>query len=60
MSRPKGFGLTRELENKKRESYDSDLAKKVCEWMNEVCRILASEYCVDFGEDYSWKGRIKS
>lgn len=56
MSRPKGFGLTRELENKKRESYDSDLTMKVCEWMNEVCRISTSEYCADFNGDYSGEG----
>lgn len=56
MSRPKGFGLTRELEDEKRSQYDEDLAKKVCEWMNDVCKTSTSEYCVDFAGDYSWDG----
>ena len=54
-ARPKGFGLTRELENKKRSTYDSDLAKKVCDWFNAVCEQSAeSKYVVDFGGDYDW------
>ena len=54
-ARPKGFGLTRELENKKRSTYDSDLAKKVCDWFNAVCKQSAeSKYMVDFGGDYDW------
>lgn len=53
--RPKGFGLTRELENKKRSSYDSELAKKVCDWFNAVCKQSAeSQYMADFGGDYDW------
>ncbi|KAJ7357413.1 Transgelin-3 [Desmophyllum pertusum] len=56
MSRPKGFGLTSELENKKRVAYDCELAKKACEWMNEVCKTATPEYCVDFAGDYSWEG----
>jgi len=48
MSRSKGFGLTRELENKKRAEYDEDLARKVCEWMNDVCKMSAGEYSVAF------------
>ena len=56
-ARPKGFGLTRELENKKRGEYDSGLAKKVCTWFNEVCKGGSeSQYAVDFGNDFSWEG----
>ena len=55
-ARPKGFGLTRELEEKKRKEYDANLANKVCSWFNEVCRGGSdSQYAVDFGGDYSWQ-----
>ena len=55
-SRPKGFGLTRELENKKRSEYDSELARKVCTWFNEVCSGGSeSQFVVDFGGDFSWE-----
>lgn len=55
-ARPKGFGLTRELESKKRKEYDAELAEKVCVWFNEVCKIgNESQYLVDFGGDYSWE-----
>ena len=55
-ARPKGFGLTRELENKKRKEYDPELAKKVCLWFNQVCSGGSeSQYAVNFNGDYSWE-----
>lgn len=60
MSRPKGFGLTRELEQKKRGTYDADLAKKVCIWFNAVCKKGEAKYCVDFEGDYSWENVHKN
>jgi len=53
-SRPKGHGLTRELEHKTRGKYDADIAEKVCSWFNDVCRKGESQFVVDFGGDYSW------
>merc|ERR1712071_111878 len=54
-ARPTGFGLTRELENKKRNTYDSELARKVCDWFNAVCKQSAdSQYIADFGGNYDW------
>ncbi|XP_065072278.1 muscle-specific protein 20-like [Rhopilema esculentum] len=55
-SRPKGFGLTRELENKKRQEYDESLAEKVCTWFNAVCQDSEdSKFAVDFEGSFTWE-----
>ena len=55
-SRPKGFGLTRELENKKRQEYDESLAEKVCTWFNAVCQDSEdSKFAVDFQGSFTWE-----
>ena len=46
-NRPKGYGMTAELANKKAKKFDSELAQEVIEWMALVLLDGEQEELVD-------------